>query len=57
MCIKFRIVHLQKTFTQMARDGFDPSILDQPDAIVAAAERENDNSSSDDDDEGAEFSD
>ena len=42
----------------MARDGFDPSILDQPDAIVAAAEMENDNSSTDDDDdEDAEFSD
>ena len=40
----------------MARDGFDPAILDEPDAMVAA-EMENDNSAATtEDDESIEFS-
>ena len=47
----------QSVRTKMARDGFDPAILDEPDAMVAA-EMENDNSAAttEDDDESIGFS-
>ena len=41
--------------TKMARDGFDPAILDDPEAVVAT-ETENDNYAATTEDESIEFS-